>query len=86
MKDEIGGFISLDQALEAISNCPTIDVVRVAHGRWVDDEGKQVEWDENNPGCPARSCYCSICGDWLTASDEYPVRGIYCPNCGVNMT
>ena len=31
------------------------------------------------------SCYCSICGDWLTASDEYAARGWFCPNCGAKM-
>lgn len=28
---------------------------------------------------------CSVCGDWLSASDEYLVKGNYCPNCGAKM-
>ena len=67
-----------------IADAPTIDAVPVVHGEWV-DEGKKVTWDELFPGCPSGSCECSICGDWLTASDEYPARGLYCPNCGAKM-
>ena len=54
-------------------------------GEWVDVEGNPVPFDEEAEGCPVRSCYCNVCDDWLTASDEYAVRGWFCPNCGANM-
>jgi len=54
-------------------------------GVWVDDFGKPVGWDAVDPTCPARSCTCSACGEWLTASDEYLAVGLYCPNCGAKM-
>ncbi len=31
------------------------------------------------------SCFCSACGEWLSGSDEYAVKGRYCPNCGAKM-
>lgn len=67
----------------------TDDVVKVfvpvRHGRWIGCNGEIVDWDENNPGCPRHSCFCSICKSWLTASDEYPVIAYFCPNCGAKM-
>ena len=56
----------------------------VVHSHWVDKEGNFVHFDERD-GCPARSCYCHRCNNWLTGSDEYPCRGNYCPNCGAKM-
>ena len=64
---------------------PAADVVEVRHGRWVDENKNPVPWDECNSKCPSHSAYCSECGEWLTASDEYPVTGLYCPNCGALM-
>lgn len=53
-------------------------------GKWMSEYGNdEVPLDEE--GRTTRSCNCSVCGDWLTASDEYPTRGRYCPNCGVKM-
>ena len=57
----------------------------VKHGHWISSDGSPVKWDKMNPECPERSCHCSVCGEWLTASDEYPCTGIYCPNCGAKM-
>lgn len=54
-------------------------------GRWVDEEGNRLPWDEQEKDCPHGSAYCSLCGEWLTASDEYHVVGKYCPNCGARM-
>ena len=61
----------------------------VKRGQWISDSpgkrfGKPVRLDKD--GCPVDSCHCSECGDWLTASDEYPARGRYCPNCGAKMS
>ena len=61
------------------------DVAPVRHGRWIGCNGEIVDWDENNPGCPRHSCFCSICKSWLTASDEFPVIAYFCPNCGAKM-
>ena len=62
-----------------------LDVAPVRHGRWIGCNGEIVDWDENNPGCPRHSCFCSICKSWLTASDEFPVIAYFCPNCGAKM-
>lgn len=51
-------------------------------GKWI-GEYKKVTIDEY--GNTTGSCYCSVCGEWLTSSDEYPTRGRYCPNCGTKM-
>ena len=55
----------------------------VKHGRWVDSKGDTVAIDAD--GCPLHSCTCSVCGEWLTASDEYACIGNFCPNCGARM-
>ena len=69
----------------AIVMLPVADVVPVVRGKWVDDKGNLVPWDELNKACPRGSASCSVCGEWLTASDEYPVIGNFCPNCGADM-
>ena len=66
-----------------IENAPTVDAVEVVHGRWVDSKNNTVPFDSD--GSPVRSCFCSVCGEWLTASDEYACIGKYCPNCGARM-
>ena len=71
--------------LDSVEDYPAADVIPVRHGRWVDDKGNPVPWDEWNKNCPRNSAFCSVCGDWLTASDEYPVTGNFCPNCGAKM-
>ena len=68
-----------------IGNIKPVDVAPVRHGRWIGCNGEIVDWDENNPGCPRHSCFCSICKSWLTASDEFPVIAYFCPNCGAKM-
>lgn len=67
---------------------PAADVAPVRRGRWISDGpgkrfGTVVRLDKD--GCPVDTCHCSECGEWLTASDEYPVIGYYCPNCGAKM-
>ena len=69
----------------AILKIQAADVAPVRHGRWIGCNGEIVDWDENNPGCPRHSCFCSICKSWLTASDEFPVIAYFCPNCGAKM-
>lgn len=54
-------------------------------GKWISDNPfvEKITFDEG--GRVSNSCHCSECKDWLTASDEYPCRGYYCPNCGLKM-
>ena len=75
----------------AIETAPAVDAVEVVHGRWV-NRSKNQGWKDEEIGTvgmidgePLESCYCSECGEWLVASDEYPVKGNYCPNCGARM-
>lgn len=59
------------------------DVRPVVRGEWLSArDGAKVEMLN---GEPQYSCFCSVCGDWLTASDEYGVKGNFCPNCGADM-
>ena len=75
---------AIDDANEAWNRrVNTEDAVEVVHGRWITFKGEAVPLDTD--GCPVRSCLCSVCGDWLTASDEYACVGKYCPNCGAKM-
>lgn len=66
--------------IEAIKSVPSADRPR---GEWVDMNGNPVPLDED--GAPTNSCWCSECGEWLVASDEYSTRGNFCPNCGADM-
>ena len=73
-----------NHAVDIVRDYPAADVVPVRHGRWLSmDSEKVIAIDDD--GCPVDSCRCSECGDWLTGSDEYMVRGRYCPNCGAKM-
>ena len=78
-------FTTRQDIQDFLDNIPTVDVAPVRHGRWIGCNGEIVDWDENNPGCPRHSCFCSICKSWLTASDEFPVIAYFCPNCGAKM-
>lgn len=83
--DKAMGTDSYFQIKSILLGLKAADVVEVRHGRWVDENKNPVPWDECNSKCPSHSAYCSECGEWLTASDEYPVTGLYCPNCGALM-
>ena len=52
-------------------------------GEWIDADGNKVRLDAD--GHPLDSCWCSNCGEWLVASDEYEVVGKFCPHCGARM-
>ena len=52
-------------------------------GEWRDSNGNFIPLDKE--GYPAASVWCSHCGEWLVASDEYYVKGWFCPNCGYKM-
>ena len=53
------------------------------HGRWLSCLGNERHL--NSKGYTQGECYCSVCGDFLMASDEYTCRGNFCPNCGADM-
>ena len=58
------------------------NVAEVRHGKWIGFDNEKVPIIN---GCPTCSCRCSLCRDWLSASDEYFIKGNYCPNCGAKM-
>ena len=51
-------------------------------GYWIGIDGKPSHLQD---GMTTGSVWCSECGKWLTASDEYSCDGKYCPNCGAKM-
>lgn len=58
--------------------------VEKMRGEWIDIDGEKVPVDKY--GQPFGWAMCSACGEYLTASDEYPCTGHFCPNCGAPMT
>ena len=66
--------------IELLKDIPSVDRPK---GEWLDEDGDKVEIDDN--GITECSCWCSVCGEWLVASDEYPTKGNFCPNCGADM-
>ena len=73
----------LKAGLDALRG-PTRETVERMRGHWVGLEGEEVKVDEY--GCPLGLACCSVCDDYLTASEEYSCRGLFCPNCGAPMT
>lgn len=65
-----------------IARFPTIQADR-SHGEWVDEDGNKVPLDKD--GYPLGSCWCNQCHEWLVGSDEYAIKGNFCPSCGVKM-
>ena len=62
----------------------TREQVERLRGKWIDSDGEKVPVDKY--GQPFGWAKCSACGEYLTASDEYPCKGVFCPNCGAPMT
>lgn len=73
----------LKAGLDALRG-PTREMVERMRGHWVGVEGEEVKTDEY--GCPIGAASCSVCDDYLMASDEYSCRGHFCPACGAPMT
>ena len=69
--------------IEALRPVTREQVERV-RGEWIDIDGEKVPVDKY--GQPFGWAMCSACGEYLTASDEYPCIGHFCPNCGAPMT
>lgn len=63
---------------------PTREQVEKMRGEWIDIDGETVPVDKY--GQTLGWAECSACGQYLTASDEYPCTGHFCPNCGAPMT
>ena len=63
---------------------PAREQVEKMRGEWIDCDGGKVPVDKY--GQPLGWAMCSACGEYLTASDEYPCTGHFCPNCGAPMT
>ena len=86
--DESGAYLfdldgqALDLALSALRPI-TREQVEGMRGEWIAD-GEKVPVDEN--GCPRDWAKCSVCGEYLTASEEYDCTGHFCPACGSPMT
>lgn len=79
--DEVRDLISVEAycaITERLKELPSAE----RRGKWVSDWNREIKMVD---GCPDGSCHCSNCGEWLVASDEYAVKGIYCPNCGARM-
>ena len=69
-------------ALSALRPVSREQVERM-RGEWIGDNDERVETID---GSPTKSATCSVCGNWLIGSDEYPCAGHFCPSCGATMT
>lgn len=69
--------------IDLIDEQPTIEERK--KGKWIDDNEKPVGWYKVDKSCPVGWCKCSECGEWLIGSDEYLVKGNFCPHCGADM-
>ncbi len=74
---------ALGMALSALRPI-TRERVEKIRGEWIDIDGETVPVDKY--GQTLGWAECSACGQYLTASDEYPCTGHFCPNCGAPMT
>ena len=77
------GILDADDIKTVFGMLSPADVVPVVHGKWIDHDGNKVQLNEHGETCG--TCFCSRCGEWLVASDEYAVKGYFCPNCGAKM-
>lgn len=62
----------------------TREQVEKVRGEWIDIDGEKVPVDKY--GQPFGWAMCSVCGEYLTASEEYDCTGHFCPACGSPMT
>ena len=72
-----------DSIASDLEDIEPADVAPVVHGKWIDYDGNKVQLNEHGETCG--TCFCNQCGEWLVASDEYAVKGYFCPNCGAKM-
>lgn len=77
------GFVQAIKVVISALRPITREQVEKMRGEWIAD-GEKVPVDEN--GCPKDWAKCSVCGEYLTASEEYDCTGHFCPACGSPMT
>ena len=88
--DQRKSYPNVPQFMEALGMALTAlrpvtrEQVEMVRGEWIDIDGEKVPVDKY--GQPFGWAMCSACGEYLTASDEYPCIGHFCPNCGAPMT
>ena len=88
--DQRKSYPNVPQFMEALGMALTAlrpvtrEQVEKMRGEWIDCDGGKVPVDKY--GQPFGWAMCSACGEYLTASDEYPCIGNFCPNCGAPMT
>ena len=88
--DQRKSYPNVPQFMEALGMALTAlrpvtrEQVEKVRGEWIDIDGEKVPVDKY--GQPFGWAKCSACGEYLTASDEYPCIGHFCPNCGAPMT
>ena len=88
--DQRKSYPNVPQFMEALGMALTAlrpvtrEQVEMVRGEWIDIDGEKVPVDKY--GQPFGWAMCSACGEYLTASDEYPCIGNFCPNCGAPMT
>ena len=85
-KDYPGVMSYMEALAVAISALRPVsrEQVEKMRGEWIDIDGEKVPVDKY--GQPFGWAQCSACGEYLTASDEYPCTGHFCSNCGAPMT
>ena len=77
------GFVQAIKVVISALRPITRERLEKMRGEWIAD-GEKVPVDEN--GCPRDWAKCSVCGEYLTASEEYDCTGHFCPACGSPMT
>ena len=77
------GILDADDIKTVFRMLSPADAAPVVHGKWIDHDGNKVQLNEHGETCG--TCFCNQCGEWLVASDEYAVKGYFCPNCGAKM-
>ena len=88
--DQRKSYPNVPQFMEALGMALTAlrpvtrEQVEMVRGEWIDIDGEKVPVDKY--GQPLGWAMCSACGEYLTASNEYPCIGHFCPNCGAPMT
>ena len=81
----------IDDCIEEIRCAKPVDSEPVVHAHWIGSGLTSVGYKRRAVLCDRNGyvvdgpCLCSNCGAVLIASDEYAVKGRYCPNCGAKM-
>ena len=79
------GFNGINDYLDAKNEIEKLPPVtpQPKTGHWISLKTEKPSYIKD--GIAIESVKCSECDEWLTASDEYPCNGNYCPNCGAKM-